>query len=103
MAEFVLPDGTVLHNVHEEADCAGRHCTIHNSSAHHMRLWPLVWRNDKKVFERTCPHGTGHTDLDQVAFLRSTGRAYRANHACGCRCCVDTTIDGELVMREISS
>jgi hypothetical protein len=37
----------VLENVHPATACDGRHCVIHNPSNHHMRSWPLVWRDDK--------------------------------------------------------
>jgi hypothetical protein len=76
----------VLENVHPETACAGRNCVIHNPSNHHMRLWPLVWRDDKGVMERTCPHGVGHPDPDDAAFLMSVGREHLTIHGCDLCC-----------------
>ena len=61
---FQVRDGVTLKNVHKRKDCKGAHCIIHNPSDHHMRDWPLVWRGDKRMFERTCRHGVGHPDPD---------------------------------------
>jgi hypothetical protein len=66
----------VLENVHPASACGGEHCVIHAPSAHHMRTWPLVWRGDKGVMERMCPHGVGHPDPDDAAFLERTGRGH---------------------------
>lgn len=75
----------VICNVHLADQCAGEHCIIHNPSDHHMRRWPLVWRGDKGVFERTCPDGVGHPDPDSAAFLVRIGKGYLTNHGCdGC-------------------
>lgn len=52
--------------VHREADCLVTPCTIHSPSEHHMRGWPLLWRGDRRIFERTCPHGVGHPDPDDI-------------------------------------
>jgi hypothetical protein len=53
-----------LRNVHAASVCEGEHCVIHNPSDHHMRSWPLIWRGDRKMFERVCEHGIGHPDPD---------------------------------------
>lgn len=70
-----------LHNVHLPDRCYGRPCVIHNPSDHHMRDWPLHWRDDRGICERICPcphgpgahddgshcgHGIGHPDPDQL-------------------------------------
>jgi hypothetical protein len=57
--------------VHDPARCEGRSCVIHNPSDHHMKDWPLNWRSDTGVMERTCPHGIGHPDHDHMAYVRS--------------------------------
>jgi hypothetical protein len=64
-----LPNGQRLHNVHPSAQCEGRACCIHNPSDHHMRDWPMVWRPDRGLMERTCPHGIGHPDPDHMAYV----------------------------------
>ena len=76
----------VRESVHPTTACAGRHCGIHNPSDHHMRSWPLVWRGDKGVMERTCPHGVGHPDADDAAYPVSVGREAWTNRACEGRC-----------------
>jgi hypothetical protein len=76
----------VLKNVHPSPACRGEFCVIHNPSEHHMRLWPLVWRDDMGVMERTCPHGVGHPDPDDAALLERTGRREFTVHGCD-MCC----------------
>lgn len=65
-----LPDGAVLVNVHPATACEGRGCPIHHPSQHRMRLWPLIWRDDRKLVERACLHGIGHPDPDDLAYRR---------------------------------
>lgn len=69
--EFVLPDGKRLANVHAKTRCEGRPCVVHNPTDHHMRGFPLTWRDDRRIFERVCPHGIGHPDPDAFAFQLS--------------------------------
>lgn len=97
---YRLPDGSVIVNVHDIGRCMGRHCVIHNPSAHHMRNWPIEWRNDDKMFERRCPHGVWHPDPDDYAYLIAIGESERMAHGCD-GCCYDNTIDGEVVIRQI--
>jgi hypothetical protein len=65
--------GEQLLHVHPRSRCEGRGipCCIHDPSEHHMRAWPMNWRSDTGVMERTCPHGTGHPDPDHLAYVRS--------------------------------
>src|SRR6056297_1336700 len=55
---------------HSKEDCKG-YCPIHNPSDHHMKNWPLHWRQDRGIFERLCEHGVGHPDPDSLAYIRS--------------------------------
>jgi hypothetical protein len=74
-----------LKSLHPETACAGRACVIHNPSNHHMREWPMLWRGDRRLMERTCPHGVGHPDPDDLAWQISQGRDWQAVHGCdGC-------------------
>lgn len=57
--------GPVLRNVHSPNGCFGRPCIIHAPSDHHMRDWPIIWRDDRGITERACAHGVGHPDPDQ--------------------------------------
>ncbi len=71
----------VLSNVHLPEKCAGSACVVHNPSNHHMRDWPLNWRDDRGMMERICPHGVGHPDPDSQ---RSDGVHGCCNDGC-CR------------------
>lgn len=69
--------GFVDLQVHDEALCEGQGCCIHRPSDHHMVDWPKLWRADRHMMERTCPHGVGHPDPDD--------RNPDTNHGCdGC-------------------
>jgi hypothetical protein len=63
---------------------------------HHMRDWPLIWRNDRGIFERKCPHGIGHPDPDQG------GPNFSAVHGCD-GCCSPDIIKGEIIQGEIEA
>jgi hypothetical protein len=85
---FGIHGGSVtIHKIHLSSECAGNYCVIHNPSNHHMRSWPLVWRGDKGVFERTCRHGVGHPDIDDAAYLKRAGKDYMTTHGCCADCC----------------
>lgn len=86
---WVGPDGSILTGVHSAADCAGRNCCLHNPSDHKMRDWPLHFRNDRKLMERVCPHGIGHPDPDDLAYIEMYvpgSSLVRGTHGC-CGCC----------------
>ena len=69
---------------HDRDACQGRGCPIHHPSDHHMRDWPTVWRDDRMVLERVCPHGVGHMDPDDAAY-RATRGDTDTTHGCdGC-------------------
>jgi hypothetical protein len=74
---------------HRADACAGQACCIHNPSEHGMRDFPLHWRGDRGLMERTCPHGVGHPDPDDLSYKRRAfgeGRA-RADSIHGCDGC----------------
>lgn len=71
---------------HDPALCAGRGCSRHHPSDHHMRTWPKVWREYYGYSDRMCSHGVGHPDPDDVVHLQALGGACTA-HACD-GCCV---------------
>lgn len=73
-------------NVHDESQCEHRACVVHNPSDHHMKQWPLHWRDDRTIFERICSHGVGHPDPDQIPFWKETGQLYQATHGCDLCC-----------------
>lgn len=76
---------TVLKNVHAPHLCAGRHCVIHNPSDHHMVTWPTLFRGDRGFMERTCPHGIGHPDPDDITYYWKSYQIDISVHGCdGC-------------------
>lgn len=83
-----MTNGHVLFT-HARSRCEGDACCIHNPSEHVMSDWPFHWRNDRQLMERTCPHGIGHPDPDDIAYkVRAMGErmaAAEAVHGCdGC-------------------
>ncbi len=84
----VLEEGTeVLVRVHPQAVCSTRStpCVVHRPSSNHMSGWYLLWRSDRGIFERICPHGTGHPDPDQFGFWEETDQEWQGVHGCdGC-------------------
>ena len=91
MAEFITGTGQKLTNVHDKSECKGP-CPIHNPSNHHMKDWPLHWREDRGIFERICKHGVGHPDPDDLKYQENlyhkkhgTESNYLGVHGCdGC-------------------
>jgi hypothetical protein len=89
MSTFIDDFGTKLYNIHAEP-CQMPHCVIHKPSDHHMRSWPLRWRDDRRIFERQCPHGVGHPDPDDVQFkIEYHEDTYAGIHGCD-GCCART-------------
>jgi hypothetical protein len=64
MENYVMEHTDITLVVHESDMCIGEYCTIHNKSDHSMRSFPQLWRGDRGIMERTCPHGIGHPDPD---------------------------------------
>lgn len=59
---------------HLESDCkVYEYCTVHKRSDHSMRSFPQHWRSDRGIMERTCPHGIGHPDPDDITNDRAHG------------------------------
>jgi hypothetical protein len=93
VSDAIMFEGMILTRVHGWWDCQGmdydppksRVCVIHRPTPHHMRLWPLTWRDDRGIFERQCTHGVGHPDPDQFPYWEECDRMYEAVHGCdGC-------------------
>lgn len=58
---------------HSAKDCMfPERCAVHNRSDHIMRGFPQLWRSDRALMERLCPHGIGHPDPDHLYFVRMT-------------------------------
>lgn len=86
LSELLVTDGgQVLANVHPPGKCAGQVCIVHNPTDHHMRTWPVFWRDDAHLFERMCEHWVGHPDPDQREFWKLHGWEHKGIHGCdGC-------------------
>lgn len=82
--------GEVSLRVHDRSQCEGRGipCCVHSPSAHHMVSWPMNWRADTGVMERTCVHGIGHPDIDHLRYVMSVDpetAKWQSVHGCdGC-------------------
>lgn len=62
---------------HPPDACNGGVCCIHNPSDHSMRSFRQHWRDDRGLMERICPHGIGHPDPDDLAWIAKE-RGYEA-------------------------
>jgi len=78
---------------HARNVCQGhgeRPCVLHNPTDHHMREWPTLWRADRALMERTCSHGVGHPDPDDLWWHEQNERGWQAVHGCD-GCCANPT------------
>lgn len=74
--------------IHERTqDCLDHGCCIHNPSDHHMRSWPMLYRFDRGLMERVCPHGVGRPDPDAMAYGRRRFGADADSGVHGCDGC----------------
>jgi hypothetical protein len=73
MAEWTDDFGNIVFGVHEDDQCAGDYCTIHNNSEHRMRDFKQLWRDDMAIMERVCEHGVGHPDPDEIKLRKEHG------------------------------
>jgi len=84
--EYITGTGQKI-MVHDEKDCKGRYCVIHNPSNHHMGDWPTHWREDRGIMERICECGIGHPDPDDIAYQISMGADKSIGIHGGCKHC----------------
>lgn len=95
--EATLPNGQRMVNVHPATACEGRGCPIHHPSDHSMAGFPLYWRSDAYFMERTCPHGIGHPDPDDLAWRVQhwhNADEVLGVHGCDGCCCPWSRADG---------
>jgi hypothetical protein len=80
---------------HPAGTCGGENCTVHNRSDHSMRAFRQLWRDDRGIMERLCPHGVGHPDPDEEDFwAKKYGPDnYMGVHGCD-GCCRSVLPDG---------
>jgi hypothetical protein len=72
MEDYTTGTGQKI-RVHNEEECKGEYCVIHNPSDHIMKDWPTHWRSDRSLMERICKHGIGHPDPDDLDFKKRMG------------------------------
>lgn len=73
--------------VHDEDNCVGERCCIHDPSPHPLRNAPLVWKKPSML--RRCEHEVDHPDPDDLVWRFGSvafGRR-RLRHVCACWCC----------------
>ena len=75
---------------HEYSRCRDGYCTLHNRSNHNMRSFPQLWRADRGIMERVCPHGIGHPDPDE---FRIRNGEDDGSHGCDTCCNFSDIID----------
>lgn len=86
---YITGSGQALGSTHPRTEeCERLGCVIHSPSDHSMRDFPTLWRRDRGIMERTCPHGVGHPDPDDLAFHVRNGRQHEGVHGCD-GCCFD--------------
>jgi hypothetical protein len=91
MSELHILTGGEKLWTHDTAACKTEtNCSIHNPSFHHMTLWPMHWRGDRRMMERICEHGVGHPDPDD-AIYRATQGDHDTTHGCDL-CCQPTPV-----------
>lgn len=86
-----LHDGRTM-LVHLPAACVDTACCVHNPSTHPLNTAPLSWNAFTRTMERTCQHGKGHPDPDDIAYKRSMlgadfARHFQFHDCCGWHCC----------------
>lgn len=97
MERIAIHGGRII-SVHKENDgCCTHGCPIHHPTDPH-KDWPLVWRDDRYLFERLCPHGVGHPDLDSLNYLERMGKNFTHESAHGCDGCCRS--HGDIVWHE---
>jgi hypothetical protein len=91
---IALHDGRVM-QVHPVRECIPP-CPVHEPSVHPLAGAPLNWREDRRLWERICRHGTGHPDPDDLGYKRLTmlPQVYRmaAYESHGCDGCCEPGI-----------
>jgi len=83
----------LLTGVHEPTLECHVVCIIHNPSDGAHRALPIIWRNDRAIFERLCRHGVGHPDPDQLYYWAVSGQMHQQVHGCD-GCCVGWALLG---------
>lgn len=94
MAYSKLENSAISLNTHEENQCTGEVCTIHNRTDHHMRSFRQFYRFDRGIMERICSHGIGHPDPDDISVIKGTDDGVHACDGCCIRFATEEECDG---------
>ncbi len=90
LPEDVTRSGETSRVVPDDVDEGGGLCRLEPAvdavSDHHMRDWPMVWRERPGYHVRLCSHGIGHPDPDDIVDLQAIG-GVSARHRCD-GCCI---------------
>lgn len=85
--KYIDGHGNVLVGVHERSPRCDLGCVIHSPTD--RTGFPTLFRRDRLLVERVCPHGVGHPDVDHLRYVawaydRDKAKA-EAVHGCdGC-------------------
>lgn len=91
-----LPLGTILVRVHDLVVCQGP-CVFHYPTNHILSHLPLLWREDRQMFERVCMHSIGHPDPDQFEYWNRMSWTGMTVHGCD-GCCWNQPWEHEMVL-----
>jgi len=71
-----------LIHVHPNDQCRTWICVMHNPAEGPWRDMTPIWRSDRGIFERICPHGVGHPDPSQFQYWELVDQTWQAIHGC---------------------
>jgi hypothetical protein len=83
--EHTLESGQTLFT-HTQGTCYGPYCAIHNPMPGPWAEWPRLWREDRNILERVCPHGVGHPVAEMYEWAITNGHGYSLVHGCCGEC-----------------
>jgi Holliday junction resolvase RusA-like endonuclease len=83
----VLESGQTL-VTHSLANCRRNPwCVIHVPRPGPWESWPRLWRDDRMMIERVCPHGVGHPAVEQIEWFQEHPERHSLDHGCDlCPC-----------------
>lgn len=92
MATFTDFFGHELINVHEQDDCVGPNCPIHNPSNHPLHDAPQAWSELTHSMWRLCRHRQAHPDPDDY-------KNHAINHPHDCDGCCTTRFEPQIILK----
>lgn len=84
--QHILESGQVV-RTHPRGNCFGQWCAIHSQMPGPWSSWPRLWREDRRILERTCPCGVGHPVAEMYDYVIANDQGWILTHGCcGCPC-----------------